>query len=301
MKYTAMMNGAQVMIDTDAGTITGKTYEASKLIKSEFAGIRWDREHKAWTMEPAKMQKIVDDLKPYFTRVFKLAEIKEVSEEPAKAEAAEVKPAVKPMKLEIRVRKNVAILDTADGTISGDTYYIKDWLKKYFNMKWNAKDKVWMVDAAQAIEALKANRSEFAGYVTVIEDETEATGEQSEEAAPVEISKPYDADLPGRAADICEANFDAEAAKALAAQPDMKAAIEERATAIRSAVRDTIQPEFTATYADPAFHDRRAANSEAERRVTEALAMLSDRAARNLAGMVLQMYMKELAKLPDRG
>lgn len=209
---------------------------------------------------------------------------------------------MKAMVIEISTGRNTAILDTKAGTITGQTYYLKDWLKKYIDMKWDKANKRWLVDGEQAIEALKANRSEFANYATLLECESDTTEtiEQPNEAAPVEITKTYDADLPEKAADIADANFAAEAAKALEAQPEMKDAIQTRASEIHAAIRDVILPEFARAYADPSFHERFAANDIAEQRINAKLVQMADWKRAKLVEGVLRMFRDELNKLPDR-
>lgn len=206
---------------------------------------------------------------------------------------------MKAMVIEISTGRNTAILDTKAGTITGQTYYLKDWLKKYFRMTWDKGAKCWRVDGEQAIEALKANRGEFANYATLLECESDTT-EESGEAARVEVTKTYDAGLPEKAADITDANFAAEAAKVLEAQPEMKEAIEARAAEIHAAIRDIILPEYMRTYADSGFHERFAANDMAELRVNAKLVRMADWKRAKLIEGVLRMFRDELNKLPDR-
>lgn len=48
-------------------------------------------------------------------------------------------------KLTVKGRK----VELNGNEMSGDTYAIKEWIKKYLNGKWNADKKCWIVDLGQ--------------------------------------------------------------------------------------------------------------------------------------------------------
>lgn len=107
----------------------------------------------------------------------------------------------------------------------------------------------------------------------------------------IEIKKAYDAEITRKAADICFANFEAESRRALEQQPEAAAMIEQQLSAIRTEIFDHILPEFDFVYRDARWHDRTIANQEAERRV---------RRYGKRTEQICNLYMRELAKLPNR-
>ena len=81
MKYTANVHNSDLVINTNNGTVSGKTFKAKEWIKENFEGIKWDSVNKAWTMDPEDMNAIIEMRKPYFVRVSGLAEVTETVKE----------------------------------------------------------------------------------------------------------------------------------------------------------------------------------------------------------------------------
>ena len=75
------------------------------------------------------------------------------------------------MRFSIERKHAEVFLDTEAGTISGNTYPMKDWLKKYFDgMKWDKEEKVWRVDCDVMTKVInRYRRTDFAGYISEVE------------------------------------------------------------------------------------------------------------------------------------
>jgi len=75
MKYEMSRGRSTIIIDTEAGTISGKTYEMRDVIKSDLYA-KWDAANKVWRSD--KLAETIEEYKEYLTRCYKLAKIEAV-------------------------------------------------------------------------------------------------------------------------------------------------------------------------------------------------------------------------------